>query len=345
MISEKLSQELVLEAKSAILSAKNIIVLTHTSPDGDAMGSSLALARYIRLLSPEAEVHNVIPTACPDFLRWMPGAADMLIYETQTAEVEALFASADLICCTDFAEVKRVGLMESFFSSLVTGPDALPSLVIDHHLCPQSFARPFLSLPSASSASELVFRLIDQLGDRSLIDLPLATCLYTGLMTDTGNFQYSSADPELYEIVAALIRTGINKDVIYDNVFNQFTVDRMRLMGFCLYNKMQILPGNVALITLSRKEQYMFNFQSGDAEGIVNLPLQIAEVKYSCLMREDKDKIKISFRSQGDRPVNVFAHEFFQGGGHKNASGGEFHGSLADSARRFLDHYSDYLNL
>ena len=185
----------------------------------------------------------------------------------------------------------------------------------------------------------------------------IATVLYTGLMTDTGNFSYNSNRPQIYGMIAQLIAAGADKDAIYNAVFNQYSVDRVKLVGYCLYQKMRVFPEHhTALIYLSRKELYRFNFQKGDAEGIVNMPLQSKDIHYSVFMREDKatpdemaknggikTKIKLSFRSQGNRPVNVFAQEIFAGGGHANAAGGEFYGPLPEAVQRFLDNYTKYL--
>ena len=184
----------------------------------------------------------------------------------------------------------------------------------------------------------------------------IAQCLYTGLMTDTGNFSYNSNRPQIYPMIASLIEAGVDKDAIYNAVFNQYSVDRMKLVGYCLYQKMRVFPEHhAALIYLNRKELYRFNFQKGDAEGIVNMPLQSKDIHYSVFMREDKatldemeknggikTKIKLSFRSQGDRPVNVFANEVFSGGGHANAAGGEYYGPLAEAVQLFLDNYAKY---
>ena len=184
-----------------------------------------------------------------------------------------------------------------------------------------------------------------------------ATCIYTGMMTDTGNFSYNSCQPEMYNIVAVLLTTGINKDAIYDRVFNAYSADRVRLIGYCLYHKMKLFPEyHAALITLNRKEMYRFNAKSGDMEGIVNMPLQIKDIYYSVFMREDKIpphqqpeasgakvKAKISFRSQGDRPVNIMAREVFRGGGHMNASGGEFFGTVDEAANCFIESMPRYL--
>jgi phosphoesterase RecJ-like protein len=203
---------------------------------------------------------------------------------------------------------------------------------------------------------EVVSEVMKQEGDEVMSREAIAQCLYTGLMTDTGNFSYNSNRPQIYTMISALIAAGANKDEIYNAVFNQYSVDRMRLVGYCLNNKMRVFPEHhTALIALSRKELYRFNFQTGDAEGIVNMPLQSKDVHYSVFMREDKatpdemaknggikTKVKISLRSQGDRPVSVFAREVFNGGGHANASGGEFYGSVQDAVQLFLDNYTKY---
>jgi phosphoesterase RecJ-like protein len=234
-----------------------------------------------------------------------------------------------------------------------------PKVLIDHHLNPTDFADFIVSVPEASSTCELVWEVIgDRLevkGER-LEARDIATCVYTGLMTDTGNFSYNSNRPQIYPMIAQLIEAGVDKDAIYNAVFNQYSVDRMKMVGYCLYQKMRVFPENhAALIYLNRKELYRFNFQKGDAEGIVNMPMQSKDIHYSVFMREDKatpdemaknggikTKIKLSFRSQGDRPVNVFASEVFNGGGHANAAGGEYYGPLAEAVQLFLDNYQKY---
>lgn len=327
-----------------IEAAHRVVVFTHMSPDGDAMGSSLGIMHWFREAYRLDDVSVIVPNAFPDFLHWMPGAEEVLVYDEDADKerAENRVAQADLLICTDFGEVKRVGLMAPLFGKITC-----PILVIDHHLQPSDFAQFLISCPSASSASELVLRLILESGKAQAINLQAATCLYTGLMTDTGNFSYNSNDPEVYELVAELLRRGVNKDAVYDAVYNVWSEDRLRLMGYCMHRKLQIIGEHkhIALICLSRKEMYRFNVQSGDTEGLVNLPLQMKQVHYSCLMRADKDKIKISFRSQGNRPVNILARDFFNGGGHANAAGGEFYGSLDNAAQLFLQHCEQYFNL
>ena len=334
---------------SVISSAQHVVLLTHQSPDGDAMGSSLAMYHYIKSLGKDAQV--IVPNAFPDFLAWMPGANTVLLYDAHTAEANSLLEGADLVICTDFNAPSRIGALCDKMLTL-----ACPKLMIDHHLHPTDFADFIVSEPEASSTCELVYEVLSTLN--SPLSTDIATCLYTGLMTDTGNFSYNSNRPQIYSIISQLVAAGANKDEIYNAVFNQYSVERMKMVGYCLYQKMRVFPEHhTALIYLSRKELYRFNFQKGDAEGIVNMPLQSKDIHYSVFMREDKatpdemeknggisTKIKLSFRSQGDRPVNIFASEVFNGGGHANAAGGEFYGPLQDAVQLFLDHYERYFS-
>ena len=334
---------------SYIQVAQNIAILTHQSPDGDAMGSSLAMYHYVQSLGKNAQV--IVPNAFPEFLAWMPGAESILIYDTQTTQADAYLNDADLLICTDFNAPKRIGALGDKMLTL-----SCPKIMIDHHLYPTDFADFIVSDPEASSTCELVYEVLSALNCQ--LSTAIATCLYTGLMTDTGNFSYNSNRPQIYTIISALVAAGADKDAIYNAVFNQYSVDRMKLVGYCLYQKMRVFPEHhTALIYLNRKELYRFNFQKGDAEGIVNMPLQSKDIHYSVFMREDKatpdemeknggikTKIKLSFRSQGDRPVNIFASEVFNGGGHANAAGGEYYGSIAEAVQLFLDNYSRYFS-
>ena len=340
--------------------AQHVVLLTHQSPDGDAMGSSLAMYHYIKSLGKEA--HVIVPNAFPEFLAWMPGADSVLLYDSQKAQADTYLEAADLVICTDFNAPSRIGALGDKMLSLTC-----PKVMIDHHLHPSDFADFIVSIPEASSTCELVYEVLmnsqDPLAKRPLSNSEasntqrsIAQCLYTGLMTDTGNFSYNSNRPQIYPMIATLIEAGVDKDAIYNAVFNQYSVDRMKLVGYCLYQKMRVFPEHhAALIYLNRKELYRFNFQKGDAEGIVNMPLQSKDIHYSVFMREDKatpdemeknggikTKIKLSFRSQGDRPVNVFASEVFNGGGHANAAGGEYYGPLAEAVQLFLDNYAKY---
>ena len=222
-------------------------------------------------------------------------------------------------------------------------------ILIDHHLNPSpDFANVVISYPQISSTSELIFRAICRMGHFSDINLGCAECIYVGMMTDTGGFTYNSNHEEIYSIIYELIKLGVDKDDIYRKVYNTFSADRMRLMGYCLYKKMKIYPEyQAALITLTQKELHEFNYDNGDAEGFVNIPLSIEGINFTVFMREDPDKIKVSLRSQGTFPTNKFASEVFGGGGHLNASGGESFTTLQAAVRKFeeaLPLYREFLD-
>ena len=329
--------------------AKHIVIFTHMAPDGDAMGSSLALWNWITggglQVTGERSVTVIVPNAFPVFFNWMPGADKIRIYEKESKDCDPLIAGADLFICTDFNDPKRIGPMGE---KMLANP--CPKVLIDHHLNPTDFADEMHSYPEASSSCEIVYKVLKDEGMKELTT-EVATCIYTGLMTDTGNFTYNSTNCDLYEVVASLIRAGVQKDKIYDAVFNQYSTDRMRLIGYALHRKMRIYPEyHLSLITLDADELDRYHYKPGDCEGLVNMPLQIADVKYSVYMREErakpgtpKSRIRISFRSQGDRPVNVWASEIFHGGGHANASGGELFGSINQAVKLFEDSFPKYL--
>ena len=339
MTSDIITKQELSAYANLLRKSQSVCILTHMSPDGDAMGSALAMWHYLQTIGiPTVAV--CVPNEFPSFLKWMPAASQVLIYDDKAEECQTIIQNADLLLCLDFNDLKRIGKMGE-----IAAQSKAKKMIIDHHLFPADFADVTISYPQSPSTCELVFRLICRLGDFQNITQPMAECIYTGMMTDTGNFSFNSNYVDTYQIIAELVKLGVDKDAIYNKVFNTYSADRMRLMGYCLYKKMKIYPEqHTALIALTRKELYMFNFQSGDAEGLVNLPLQIHDVYYSVFMRADKDKIKISFRSQGDRPVNEFASEFFNGGGHMNAAGGESYDSVANTVKKFEDHFKDYFN-
>lgn len=334
--------------------AQHIVIFTHMAPDGDAMGSALALKHYIKGQSAKEqntkEIDVIVPNAFPAFFNWMPGAKDILIYEKNSDRCNTLIAKADLFICTDFNEPKRIGSMGE---KMLGNP--CPKILIDHHLQGAEnkeeniWAEEHVD-STASSACEIVYRLLTSEGMNEITN-EIATCIYTGLMTDTGNFSYNSTNAELYEIIASLIRAGVQKDEIYNAVFNQYSTDRVRLTGYALYRKMRIYPEyHLALITLGADELERYHYQVGDTEGLVNMPLQISDVYYSVFMREERPKpgtpkprIRISFRSQGDRPVNIWASEVFHGGGHANASGGELFGKLEQAVQLFEKSFPLYV--
>lgn len=311
--------------------ADKIVIVSHVSPDGDAIGSSLGLWHFLD--GQEKNVNVIVPNAFPDFLRWMPGSKEILRYDKYKEFADQLIAEADVICCLDFNALKRIeGMADAVAQS------AGRKILIDHHLYPGDFCSIVISHPEISSTSELVFRLICRMGYFEDITREAAECIYTGMMTDTGGFTYNSNSREIYFIISELLSKGIDKDEIYRKVYNTYSESRLRLMGFVLDTKMRVYPEfNAAMISLTNEEQARFNYVKGDSEGFVNIPLSIKNIRLSVFLREDteKDMIKISLRSVGTFPCNQVAAEYFGGGGHLNASGGEFYGKMEDAIRLF----------
>ncbi len=308
--------------------ADKIVIVAHVAPDGDAIGSSLGLWHFLNTQDKDATV--IVPNAFPDFLRWMPGSKDILLYDRYKEFADKLIAEADVICCLDFNAISRIDAMADAVSA-----SPARKILVDHHLNPEDFCRIIISHPEISSTSELVFRLICRMGYFSDITKEGAECIYTGMMTDTGGFTYNSNNREIYFIISELLSKGIDKDDIYRKVYNTYSESRLRLMGHVL-SQMKVYPEHhAALITLTKKEQSNFNYIRGDSEGFVNIPLSIKNVVFSCFLREDTEKpmIKVSLRSLGSFPCNRLAAEFFNGGGHLNASGGEFYGTLEEAEK------------
>lgn len=340
MISKIIGEDLVHRTKIEIENADNIVIITHVGPDGDAMGASLGLWHFLMTLEKTPQV--IVPTPFPNFLAWMPGANKTLVYKFDKEKADEHIQKADLIFLLDFNAASRMDKM----ADAVLASKAR-KVMIDHHLQPENIANIIISYPEISSTSELIFRLICRMGHFSDINLGCAECIYTGMMTDTGGFTYNSNHEEIYSIIYELIKLGVDKDDIYRRVYNTFSADRMRLMGYCLYKKMKIYPEyQAALITLTQRELHEFKYDNGDAEGFVNIPLSIEGINFTVFMREDPDKIKVSLRSQGSFPTNKFAAEIFGGGGHLNASGGESYTSLDEAVRKFeeaLPLYTEFL--
>ena len=323
MLSKVILESHIVQAGKLIDNSKKILLTSHISPDGDAIGSTLGFYHMLTKLGKNVTV--MVPNRYPAFFKWMPGIEKVVIMEENKAESVKIFKESDLIFCIDYNSLDRVNGMKPLIETSKS-----KIIVIDHHLNPNIKADVCISHPEISSSSELVFRFLCRWGYYPEITLEAAQCIYTGMMTDTGGFTYNSNDPEIYTIIKLLLEKGVDKDDIYRKVFNTYSENRLRLLGYCL-NKMEILNDcNTAIITLTLDEQKQFNYAIGDTEGFVNMPLQIENINKSVFLREDKDKIKLSFRSQGDVPVNVLA-EKFGGGGHKNAAGGESYTSLENT--------------
>lgn len=341
--------ELLSEAETAILkeniaNSSHIVICCHKSPDGDALGSSLAWAEYLRTQGKEPEI--VVPDAYPDFLQWLPGTERVVRYDKHAADkADALLAGADLIFCLDFNGTDRVDEMRGALEQATAR-----KIMIDHHLDPSMDTVLTVSHPQMSSTSELVFRIIWQLGGFDGMSRKCAVCIYCGMMTDTGGFTYNSNQPEIFFIVSQLLTKGFDKDKIYRNVFNNFSPWAIRLRGYLMSQKLNVFNDlHASYFTISRRDMRDFHFIKGDAEGLVNEPLKIKGMRLSVSLREDDRRdntIWVSLRSVDDFPCNKVAAEFFNGGGHLNASGGRLHCSLAEAervVRRAFAHYEDLL--
>lgn len=340
MLSKIIKEVNIAKVREYLSKYDKIVIVTHVSPDGDALGSSLGLYHYLN--DRDKDVTVIVPNSYPTFLNWMPGRESIVNFEKETEKGKKLLSEAQIIFCLDFNTPKRtLGIGEH-----VLAADAI-KIMVDHHPYPDDFCNVTISHPKISSTSELVFRLICRMGDFESISKSGAECIYTGMMTDTGAFTYNSNNPEIYTIIGKLLNLGIDKDQIYRNVFNNYTVDRFKLQGFLLSEKLKVYEKyNTVMIHLTCPEQERFHMQKGDSEGFANMPLSIAGIKFSIFFREDNDMIKISLRSQGSFPCNKFAEQCFNGGGHLNASGGEFYGRLEDAIAIFektLPEYVSYL--
>ncbi len=331
------------QLRDLIVAADNIVVCCHVSPDGDAIGSSLAWAETLRQFDKNPRI--IVPDQFPDFLRWLPCIETIIRYDKHPDEADALIADADLIFCLDFNELSRTDDMRPSLEATHAR-----KVLIDHHLNPSVDAVLTISRPPLSSTCEMVFRLAWQLGLFEQLDRKFAVPVYCGMMTDTGGFTFASNAPEIFFIICQLLTKGIDKDKIYRNVYNVFSEYRLRLQGYVLYEKMQIVDKcHAAFFTLTRDDLKRFHYVKGDSEGLVNMPLQIKGMRLSISLREDTERdnyILVSLRSVDDFPCNEMAGRFFNGGGHKNASGGKLFCSIAEAVkitRKAILAYSDML--
>ena len=318
MIPKILSKSEADALSRSIDDARRIVVVCHVAPDGDAIGSSLALWHTLRGLG--KDVFVVVPDACPASLRFLNGYKDILVYTRYTEFAQQLLENADLIFCLDFNEPKRVDKMETALTT-----SKARKILIDHHLHPAPFCNMTISHPEISSTCEVLFRVICSLGLFEQMGVDAASAIYTGMMSDTGNFTYNSNYPEIYITIAELIKKGIDKDWIYARIHNTNSENKLRLNGYAIAQKMEVFPEQcAALITLSQNELNQYDYQKGDTEGLVNVPLSMEHILFSAFLREESNLIKISLRSKGSFPANKIASDYFNGGGHLNAAGGEF---------------------
>ncbi|MFN4234494.1 MAG: DHH family phosphoesterase [Bacteroidia bacterium] len=322
--------------KKLLSETRSVVILSHKNPDGDAVGSALGLYHYLVQLKHKVTV--ILPDAFPEYLAWMPDSSKILIYEEHPKKCVTKINEAELIFCVDFNTLNRVGDLDE-----PVRLSNVPKVLIDHHPQPENFATWVNSDVKSSSTSQLIYETIVQLGDKKKINKKVANCLYTGIMTDTGSFRFPSTKSETHRIAAELIDAGADNCMVHDKVFDQNTESRMRLLGYCLSEKLKIFEEfGTAYITLSKDELQHFNYQKGDTEGVVNYALSIKGIKFAAIFKENEDHIRISFRSKGKFSVNDFARKHFNGGGHINAAGGNSDLSLDETISKFVSLLPEY---
>jgi len=324
------------QLKSFLSTPRRIVITTHKGPDGDAMGSSLGLANYLQTKGHTVSV--ITPNDYPSFLKWMKGNHDVIEYCFHEEKAKRITEKAELIFCLDFNTLSRIDT----YAPVVELSKA-PKVLIDHHQQPDTFDYNF-SDTTACSTAQLIFEFLELLGDDHLITQDIAECLYAGIITDTGNFRFNSVNSKTHQIVSTLIEKGVRNDWVYDKIHDNNSVSRIKLLGYCLNEKLEVLPEfNAAYIWLTEEELKRFNFQKGDTEGVVNYALSIEGVRVAAFFVQRDGIIKISFRSKGDISVNQLSRDHFGGGGHLNAAGG-VSSDMDTAVQTFIKVISNYIN-
>lgn len=326
--------------KHQLAAPKHIVVTTHHKPDGDALGSSLAV--YYWLKAKGHHVHLIVPSDFPAFFNWLPARDEIRVYTEDILANDALIAKAELVCCLDFNGLARTHAMEG---ALRNASGA--KIMIDHHLDPEGFDDFRHWDSNAAASAQLVYDFIANVMDeRAAITPEMATCLYTGLMTDTGSFRFQTTTPEVHEIAADLIRLGAKNWEIHELVYNSFSENRLKFLGFCLLNRLEVIPEyHTALFSISRRDLNRFQITTGDTEGLVNYALSISGTKLAALIIDRTDQVKLSLRSVGTFPCNEMSKKYFNGGGHRNAAGGNSNQPLDKVVEKFKSILPEYKEL
>lgn len=326
------------ELKKLLSKEKKIIITTHTNPDGDAIGSSLGLYHFLKKTNHNVNV--VTPNRHPEFLNWVPGCDDIIIYEENKELGKKLIDNCDLLFTLDFNNLNRCGLVGENINL-----KKHKIVMIDHHQSPSDYSNITFSYPQISSTCELIFKLITRLTDIDLIDKDISTCIYLGMMTDTGSFQYNSVNSETHSILSVLMDKGIDHSKVYNNIYNSNNLSKLRILGSALNNLNQIKESKTTYMTLTKTQLVDNNYKKGDTEGLVNYGLSLKNIDFTAIFIEDieeENNIKISFRSKNLFPCDKFAKKFFNGGGHKNAAGGKYLGSIDNAVTKFKSSLKDF---
>lgn len=314
---------------------KKIFITTHHKPDGDAIGSMLGLYHY--LIKKGHQVTPVAPSELPEFLMFMPGVNELLNYEAESKKCNQALTDSEMIFCVDFNDYSRTKHLTQQLEEATQ-----PKILIDHHLLPKPNWDFGMSDTEKSSTCEMIYDFINLAGDNHLIDLDIATCLYTGVMTDTGSFRFAATKASTHLMAADLLSKGLQQTVIHEQVNDCWSVDRMHFLGHVLSNKMEVFSNyHSGLIALSKQDMKPFHIATGDTEGLVNYPLNISGIRFSTLITEKGDEVRLSFRSKGNFDVSHFARTYFNGGGHFNASGGKSNLSFSETVAHFKQILSD----
>lgn len=325
--------------KELLDTPKQIVIVTHINPDGDAIGSVLGLYQYLLKLNHNATV--IVPNDYPTFLKWIPNQDNVKIYTFQKNNCNKLIKNADIIFTLDINDLYRTGEMSNDLEA-----SKATKIMIDHHQQPNGYAAYMYSDPSKSSTSEMVYDFIEMLDDDHKIDANIATSLYVGIMTDTGSFRFLSTTSTTHRIIANLIDKGANNAQIHSNVYDNNSYGRLQLLGKALNNLKVISELNTAYISLSQQELNAYDHEKGDTEGVVNYALSLKGVKFAAIFIEDQQNniVKISLRSKGSFSVNEFSRKHFEGGGHTNAAGGKSLLSLNETIEKFISILPHYKN-
>ncbi len=316
--------------KQLIHQPQNVAILSHRNPDGDAIGSSLAMRHYLDQYG--HTVHVLFPSEFPEEFEALPGADDILVWDIHTEECKHVLRNKNLFIYLDFNALNRIDKMGDFVKDLPG-----KRIMLDHHLYPDQIADFTYSEPEASSTCELVYRFIDGIGDNQKINPTVGKCIFTGLVTDTGSFRHAT-NANVYRIAADLVDRGVDDTGVQDMIFNSQKEKNLRLLGHCLANRMEYMPEyRTALIWLSKKDYEIYNIQRGDTEGIVNYMLSIKDVRLAAFIHNQPTVVKLSLRSKGNFDVQEICKRHFNGGGHKNAAGAYSHDSLKATIQKFKD--------
>jgi len=315
---------------------QKITIIPHENPDGDAIGSAIGLADVLSGFGHQVVI--VSPTDYPDFLKWFSAKVEIIVYSAEKEVAKSKIAESEVLICVDFNEAKRAGVLEKKILNF-----SGPKILIDHHPYPSGFCDFTISETTYSSTAELVYDVVLSIGLVEKLSKTGAQALYTGILTDTGSFSHNTSNPNTFKVVSELMKFGIEIDKIQSEVYHNFSADRMKLLGYCLNQKMIVYPElRAAMISISKKELEQYNFKTGDTEGFVNFPLSIANVVFSAIFIEKEDIVKASFRSKGNFHVNHFSRDHFNGGGHRNAAGGETKLTLDEAILKFTQLLPNY---